>query len=92
MTQTVRLYIILGFLGFLCGCETTGAFGTGRITNTDVNYIIQEGTIGRRYARVDVATITPDEDYDLDTLPASSLEQTFSDLYYADSWLEDNLW
>ncbi len=92
MARAAKWFLFISVIGLLCGCETTGAFGTGRITEKDVNSILHEGTIGRRYANVDVNTVTPDEDYDADSLPVTSWSQTLEDLYYADSKLEEYLW
>jgi hypothetical protein len=89
MKLSVPLYCMFSVVVFLCGCETIGAFGTGRITNADVAYIAHSGQLVKGTAPVDVNSTEPDEDYDM--LPGKRPGASSTPVK-ADAWLEKNLW
>jgi hypothetical protein len=89
MKPCVPVYCAFAVCAFLCGCETVGAFGTGRITKSDVAYITHAGTLGTRTAPVDVTTAEADEDYDA---PEGRRTNASQKAAKADAWLEENLW
>jgi hypothetical protein len=92
MRRRYPVYSVMIFLCFLCGCETVGAFGTGRITSSDVAYITHAGTVGKTTAPVNIDS--PDADEELSPLPAPGVRKSkpLSQASKADSWLEENLW
>jgi len=84
MKLRVQTYFMLAAGAFLCGCETVGAFGTGRITKEDVAYIAHAGTQGPGAETLDVNSLEAGDAYDW-TNPSRKVKK-------ADVWLEKNLW
>jgi hypothetical protein len=89
MKPCVQVYCLLAAGVFLCGCETVGAFGTGRVTKADVSYITHAGTLGAGAAPVDVNSLDLEQDYNVS---AGRPVSTSHKVAKADAWLEENLW
>lgn len=89
MKLYVPAYYVLAVCVFLCGCETIGAFGTGRMTKADVAAITHAGTMGSGVASVDVNSLDYDEDYNVSARRPTSAAKKVTK---ADAWLEENLW
>ncbi|MFA5099711.1 MAG: hypothetical protein WC547_02365 [Candidatus Omnitrophota bacterium] len=92
MKSCVLVYYMFVVCVFLCGCETAGAFGTGRITSSDVAYIAHAGALGKTTTPVNVDSLEDDKEYV--PPPDSGVRRTRPrpKISKADSWLEDNLW
>ncbi|HOU35691.1 MAG TPA: hypothetical protein PLJ26_00185 [Candidatus Omnitrophota bacterium] len=86
------IYMIIATGVFLCGCETAGAFGTGRMTGSDVAYIAHAGTLGRKAAPVNVDSINPDEPSSAYEEPEGMVSKPAPRAAAVDAWLEENLW
>jgi hypothetical protein len=86
------IYIVWAALVFLCGCETVGAFGTGRITSSDVAYITHAGTLGKQTTPVNVDSITADEEQVAESVGSSRMMRPARGIKRTNAWLEDNLW
>lgn len=92
MTGRETIYMVMATAVFLCGCETAGAFGTGRMTTSDVAYIAHAGTVGRKAATVNVDSIDPDEPSAAHEDPEGIVSKPASRPAAVDAWLEENLW
>lgn len=92
MNRDCRMYIMMAILFFLCGCETVGAFGTGRMTSADVAYITHAGTLGKKTAPVNIDSIDADEEYEAPGGVEERPAGVHSRASNVDSWLEENLW
>jgi hypothetical protein len=82
----------LALLGFMSGCETVGAMGTGRMTKEDVGYIVKAGATGRRSAPVKVESPDLDDAYALSSRPFARWTAAWRTVAKVDPWIEDNLW
>jgi hypothetical protein len=96
MKRAWRNYILIIVLGFLCGCETVGAFGTGRITRADIAYITHAGTLGKMTTPVNVNSTEADAGFEAapDALmePSGRRIRPGQTVSKADAWLDENLW
>jgi len=94
MRQRNWVYILLVVFSSLCacGCETAGAFGTGRMTAADVAYITHAGTLGKTTTPVDVDSLDADQNCQPSAAPGVSEPKSISKMSKADAWLEENLW
>ena len=92
MARHKAVYAVMAACAVFCGCETIGAFGTGRMTSSDGAYITHAGTLGKKTTPVDVNSAGADEEYevleDAGGRAAAPKRRTTA----ADSWLQENLW
>ena len=89
MNRRHAAYVILASLVLMCGCETIGAFGTGRMKSSDVSYIARSGTLIKKAAPVNVNDPYSDEEYE--NLPDAGPRHK-ARVSNVDEWLEENLW
>jgi hypothetical protein len=92
MRQRYTVYIVIAFFCFLCGCETVGAFGTGRIKSSDVAYITHAGTLGKTTTPVNIDSPAADENLDVPPTPVVRKGKSLPGISKTDGWLEENLW
>jgi hypothetical protein len=89
MKRRYMTCIILTALTFICGCETIGAFGTGRMTSSDVAYITHAGTSMKKVTPVNVNDPYAEEENENLSDAERGPRPRKSNV---DEWLEENLW
>ena len=87
-----QAYCIIAICVFLGGCETVGAFGTGRMTASDVMYIAHSGALGKTSTPVNINSIDADDEYVPPAGSGSRRIRPKPGISKTDAWLEDNLW
>ena len=92
LNLVIILLAALASLGSMCGCETVGAMGTGRMTKEDVGYIVKAGTRGRKSAPVKVESLEADDAYALSSHPMVRWKAAWRKVAEVDPWIEKNLW
>jgi len=95
MVKCCESCLLIAVTVLLCGCETIGAFSTGRITSSDVAYITHASTFGKQTTAVNVDSIEPDEENEKSITsehgsPGDSKAKGRKTKI--DAWLEENLW
>jgi hypothetical protein len=83
---------LLALLVFMCGCETVGAMGTGRMTKEDVGYIVKAGSTGRRSPPVKVENPDVDDNYAVASRPFARWRDAWRKVGEVDPWIQENLW
>ena len=83
---------LLALLGFMSGCETVGAFGTGRMTTGDVGYIVKARAPGKKSAPVQVDRPEVEESYAISSHPMARWREAWQKVAAVDPWIEEKLW
>ena len=92
MARYKAVYAVMAACAVFCGCETIGAFGTGRMTSSDVAYITHAGTLGKKTAPVDVYSVDADEAGEVAADAPGRNAVPKRRAAAADAWIEENLW